>query len=124
MTLIRASLRGFMALALAGVAVGASAQDTKIAFQLDWRFEGPSAMFLLPKAKGYFAAEKLDVTVDAGNGSGNGGYPTGRVTGSPAVGTAPPPWSRARRRTTDPTDPRPGPVARPGHPAPRDCPRS
>lgn len=28
-------------------------------------------MFLLPKAKGYFAAEKLDVTVDAGNGSGN-----------------------------------------------------
>ena len=71
MTLIRASLRGFMALALAGVAVGASAQDTKIAFQLDWRFEGPSAMFLLPKAKGYFAAEKLDVTIDAGNGSGN-----------------------------------------------------
>lgn len=28
-------------------------------------------MFLLPKAKGYFAAEKLDVTVDAGSGSGN-----------------------------------------------------
>jgi NitT/TauT family transport system substrate-binding protein len=49
----------------------AAAQDTKIAFQLDWRFEGPSAMFLLPKAKGYFAAEKLDVTIDAGNGSGN-----------------------------------------------------
>ncbi|MEO8751982.1 MAG: ABC transporter substrate-binding protein [Casimicrobiaceae bacterium] len=49
----------------------AGAQDTKVAFQLDWRFEGPSAFFLLPKAKGYFAAEKLDVTVDAGNGSGN-----------------------------------------------------
>jgi NitT/TauT family transport system substrate-binding protein len=49
----------------------AAAQDTKIAFQLDWRFEGPAAMFLLPKAKGYFAAEKLDVTVDAGSGSGN-----------------------------------------------------
>ncbi len=47
------------------------AQDTKIAFQLDWRFEGPAALFLLPKAKGYFAQEKLDVTVDAGNGSGN-----------------------------------------------------
>jgi NitT/TauT family transport system substrate-binding protein len=28
-------------------------------------------LFLLPKAKGYFAAEKLDVTVDAGSGSGN-----------------------------------------------------
>ncbi len=49
----------------------AAAQDTRIAFQLDWRFEGPSALFLLPKARGYFAAEKLDVTVDAGNGSGN-----------------------------------------------------
>lgn len=71
MNVIRASLRGFAALALASFAAGAFAQDTKIAFQLDWRFEGPSAMFLLPKAKGYFAAEKLDVTVDAGNGSGN-----------------------------------------------------
>ncbi len=62
----------------------ASAQDTKIAFQLDWRFEGPSALFLLAKAKGYFAQEKLDVTIDAGNGSGNavnrvasGTYPMG-----------------------------------------------
>ena len=57
--------------ALAFCATPAAAQDTKIAFQLDWRFEGPAALFLLPKAKGYFAAEKLDVTVDAGSGSGN-----------------------------------------------------
>jgi len=49
----------------------AQAQDTKINFQLDWRFEGPAAFFLLPKAKGYFAAEKLDVNVDVGSGSGN-----------------------------------------------------
>ena len=49
----------------------AAAQDTKIRFQLDWRFEGPAALFLVGKAKGYFAAEKLDVTIDAGNGSGN-----------------------------------------------------
>ena len=49
----------------------ALAQDTKIKFQLDWRFEGPAAFFLLPKAKGYFAAEKLDVNVDVGSGSGN-----------------------------------------------------
>ena len=53
------------------VAPAAFAQDTKIQFQLDWRFEGPSALFLLAKAKGYFAQEKLDVTIDAGNGSGN-----------------------------------------------------
>ena len=48
----------------------AQAQETPVKFQLDWRFEGPAAMFLLPAAKGYFKAEKLDVTIDAGNGSG------------------------------------------------------
>ncbi len=46
------------------------AQETPIKFQLDWRFEGPSALFLVPVAKGYFKAEKLNVSVDAGNGSG------------------------------------------------------
>lgn len=48
----------------------AQAQTTPIKFQLDWRFEGPSAFFLTPAAKGYFKEAKLDVTVDAGNGSG------------------------------------------------------
>jgi NitT/TauT family transport system substrate-binding protein len=48
----------------------AQAQTTPIKFQLDWRFEGPSAFFLLPAAKGYFKDAKLDVSVDAGNGSG------------------------------------------------------
>jgi len=48
----------------------AVAQETPIKFQLDWRFEGPAAMFLVPEAKGYYKAEKLAVTVDAGNGSG------------------------------------------------------
>ncbi|MET0311318.1 MAG: taurine ABC transporter permease, partial [Burkholderiaceae bacterium] len=46
------------------------AQTTPIKFQLDWRFEGPAALFLLPAAKGYFKDAKLDVTVDAGSGSG------------------------------------------------------
>ncbi|WP_341907645.1 ABC transporter substrate-binding protein [Polaromonas sp. YR568] len=48
----------------------AQAQNTPIKFQLDWRFEGPAALFLTPVAKGYFKDNKLDVTVDAGNGSG------------------------------------------------------
>ena len=48
----------------------AQAQTTPIKFQLDWRFEGPSALFLTPAAKGYFKDAKLDVSVDAGNGSG------------------------------------------------------
>ena len=48
----------------------AQAQNTPIKFQLDWRFEGPAALFLSPLAKGYFKDAKLDVTIDAGNGSG------------------------------------------------------
>ena len=55
---------------MAAVALPALAQETPIKFQLDWRYEGPAALFLVPLAKGYFKAEKLDVTVDAGNGSG------------------------------------------------------
>lgn len=43
---------------------------TPIKFLLDWRFEGPAALFLLPVAKGYFKDAKLDVTIDAGTGSG------------------------------------------------------
>ncbi len=69
--LFRRAVGAALASALFAATAPAVAQDTKIAFQLDWRFEGPAAMFLLPKAKGYFAAEKLDVTIDAGNGSGN-----------------------------------------------------
>ncbi|MGE4050284.1 MAG: ABC transporter substrate-binding protein [Piscinibacter sp.] len=46
------------------------AQETPVKFQLDWRFEGPAALFLFPAAKGHFKAEKLNVSIDAGNGSG------------------------------------------------------
>jgi NitT/TauT family transport system substrate-binding protein len=44
--------------------------NTPIKFILDWRFEGPSALFLSPIAKGLFKDAKLDVTLDAGTGSG------------------------------------------------------
>jgi NitT/TauT family transport system substrate-binding protein len=64
--LLRASTLS-IALLLTGVA---SAQVTPIKFQLDWRFEGPSALFLTPAAKGYYKDAKLDVSIDAGNGSG------------------------------------------------------
>ena len=67
--------RGFIATALATAFALATplaqAQETPIKFQLDWRFEGPAAFFLWPVAKGHFKDEKLAVTVDAGNGSGN-----------------------------------------------------
>ena len=52
-----------------GLVAGAQTM-TPIKFQLDWRFEGPAALFLHPAAKGYFKAAGLDVAVDAGNGSG------------------------------------------------------
>ncbi len=44
--------------------------QTALKFQLDWRFEGPSALFLASQVKGYYKAAGLDVTIDAGNGSG------------------------------------------------------
>ena len=66
----RALLAAGLATALAGAAP-ALAQETPVKFQLDWRFEGPAAFFLLPVAQGMFKAEKLNVTIDAGNGSGN-----------------------------------------------------
>jgi NitT/TauT family transport system substrate-binding protein len=44
--------------------------QTPIKFQLDWRFEGPAALFLASQAKGYYKAAGLDVSIDAGNGSG------------------------------------------------------
>jgi NitT/TauT family transport system substrate-binding protein len=66
----RLFLQTVTSLALAA-SFGAQAQAlTPIKFQLDWRFEGPAALFLQPVAKGYFKDAKLDVTVDAGTGSG------------------------------------------------------
>ena len=71
------SIRRLLAVATAALcfsvaSTGAFAQaaPVKIKFALDWRFEGPSSLFLLPLAKGYFAQEGLDVTIDAGAGSG------------------------------------------------------
>jgi NitT/TauT family transport system substrate-binding protein len=64
--------RALLALSLSLAApLAAHAQAlTPIKFQLDWRFEGPAALFLASSAKGYYKDAKLDVTIDAGNGSG------------------------------------------------------
>ena len=56
--------------ALSSPAALADTATTPIKFQLDWRFEGPAALFLTPAAKGYYKSAGLDVTIDAGNGSG------------------------------------------------------
>ncbi|MDO8419686.1 MAG: ABC transporter substrate-binding protein [Rubrivivax sp.] len=60
--------------------------QTPIKFQLDWRFEGPAALFLASQAKGYYKAAGLDVNIDAGNGSG--GTVTRVASGSYDMGFA------------------------------------
>ena len=51
----RQLLQSFLAASALSFGLGsAHAQTTPIKFQLDWRFEGPAALFLYPAAKGYF----------------------------------------------------------------------
>ncbi len=82
----RSLIKTTLALALSAAAGTSFAQTTPIKFQLDWRFEGPAALFLSPAAKGYFKDAKLDVTIDAGNGSG--GTVTRVASGSYDMGFA------------------------------------
>jgi NitT/TauT family transport system substrate-binding protein len=60
-------LGGIAALILIGLQQTAAATD--INFTLDWKFQGPTAAFIVAKEKGYFDEEGLDVTIDSGNGS-------------------------------------------------------
>ena len=62
--------RAAIAATLAALATPAFAQaPTNIRMTLDWRFEGPAALFTNGIDKGFFQAEGLNVTIDTGNGS-------------------------------------------------------
>jgi NitT/TauT family transport system substrate-binding protein len=60
--------RAVFAVAAAILTTGTAAAQTAIKFSLDFRIEGQSGPFLIPIDKGYYKAEGLDVTVDAGTG--------------------------------------------------------
>ena len=47
----------------------AALAQTQIPFALDWRFEAPSSFFFMAADNGHFAAEGLEVTIEAGTGS-------------------------------------------------------
>ena len=85
--LLDAGKRRLLAIAAALLAAPTlTLAQTPIKFQLDWRFEGPAALFLASSAKGYYKAAGLDVTIDAGNGSG--GTVTRVASGSYDMGFA------------------------------------
>jgi len=62
----RGVILGLLAAALVKSSAGA---QTSVKFALDWKFEGPAAPFLVAVDRGYFTAERLDVTIEPGNGS-------------------------------------------------------
>jgi len=65
-------LRPQISCAIAGISVAAingAAAQTAIKFSLDFKFEGPSAPFLVGIDKGYYLAEGLNVTIDSSAGA-------------------------------------------------------
>ena len=58
----RSALAGL--LLAAALATYATAAETPIMFSLDFKFEGPSAPFLLPLDKGIYKTEGVNVTID------------------------------------------------------------
>lgn len=65
--------KAIVACFIVGFSLPAGAQkETQIRYAHDWRFEGQSAPFFVALDKGYYKAEGLNVTIDAGSGSVEG----------------------------------------------------
>jgi len=57
------------AAAVTALAVSPAMAQTPVKFSIDFKFEGPSAPFLVALDRGYYKAEGLDVTIDTAAGS-------------------------------------------------------
>jgi NitT/TauT family transport system substrate-binding protein len=65
----RLTVAGAALMLTAVLAAGSAAAQTPVKFSLDFKYEGPSAPFLVGLDKGYYKAEGLDVTIDTAAGS-------------------------------------------------------
>lgn len=65
----RRALRSAAAFALAAAPLVQAQELTPIRFVLDWKLQGIHAWYFLAQDRGYFAQEKLELTIDQGDGS-------------------------------------------------------
>jgi NitT/TauT family transport system substrate-binding protein len=60
---------GFVLAAAVMLTADTAAAQTAVKVTLDWRIEGPAAPFFVAQDKGYYRAERLDVSIDTGASS-------------------------------------------------------